>query len=74
MFLSTVFKSFKPVFRSQTAIISSFSTKHQEGGAKPWKERDSAHEKDFFNKEDGNIIVKNIEIPLIYRKGYEKIA
>ena len=51
MLLNSVFKSLKPSLRLP---IFAFSSHNQSGGAgKTWKDRDSAQEKDFFNKEDG---------------------
>ena len=54
MFL-TVFKTIKPVIRLQNPILRTVSTKGGPAGSKEktWKDRDSAQEKDFFNKQDG---------------------
>ena len=50
MLLNSVFKSLKPSLRLP---IFAFSSQNQSGGgSKTWKDRDSAQEKDFFNKED----------------------
>lgn len=50
MLLNSVFKSLKPSLRLP---IFAFSSQNQGGNSKTWKDRDSAQEKDFFNKEDG---------------------
>ena len=72
--LTTVFKCLKPTIRSQTPLIRCvFSeTKSQND----WKDRNSAVEKDFFNKEDGfsyKILFSSTKY-LCFRKGDAKIA
>lgn len=53
MLLTTIFKAARPAFRSSGRLA--MSTTNKPGPQKTWKERDSAQEKDFFNKEDGFI-------------------